>query len=149
MAKQQTSFQEIFDLDADRKRKDASRKKIISFREYLELLRNEPQIAQNSPARLREMVLKHGIEDIPEAERWLGISKRYPLFSGSLYGVEKPISDFMEYLGTGAAGLSTGKQPVVFPVEIGNAVFVKKGGTEWAFNLGNKRYREILIELKE
>lgn len=43
----------------------------------------------------------------------------------------------------------SGKQPVVFPVEIGNAVFVKKGGTEWAFNLGNKRYREILIELKE
>lgn len=44
---------------------------------------------------------------------------------------------------------NSGKQPVVFPVEIGNAVFVKKGGTEWAFNLGNKRYREILIELKE
>ena len=49
MAKQQTSFQEIFDLDADRKRKEASRKKIISFREYLELLRKDPDIAQNSP----------------------------------------------------------------------------------------------------
>ncbi len=114
MAKQQTSFQEIFDLDAERKRQEASRKKIISFREYLELLRKDPEIAQNSPARLREMVLKHGIEEIPDAERWLGIARRYTLFSENLYGVEKPISDFMEYLGTGAAGLSTGKQPVVF-----------------------------------
>ena len=109
MAKQQTSFQEIFDLDAERKRKEASRKKIISFREYLELLRKDPQIAQNSPARLREMVLENGIEDIPDSERWLGIARRYTLFSENLYGVEKPISDFMEYLGTGAAGLSTGK----------------------------------------
>ena len=32
----------------------------------------------------------------------------------NLYGVGKPISDFMEYLGTGADGLSTGKQLVVF-----------------------------------
>ena len=108
MAKQKTSFQEIFDLDAERKRKEASRKKIISFQEYLELLRKDPHIAQNSPARLREMVLKHGVEEIPDPERWLGISRRYSLFSEHLYGVEKPISDFMEYLGTGAAGLSTG-----------------------------------------
>jgi predicted Ser/Thr protein kinase len=107
MAKQQTSFQEIFDLDADRKRKEASRQKVISFREYLELLRGDPQIAQNSPARLREMVLKHGIEEIPEAERWLGISKRYSLFSENLYGVEKPISDFIgDHDQAGPGGLS-------------------------------------------
>ncbi|MCH7620731.1 MAG: hypothetical protein IH870_02420 [Chloroflexi bacterium] len=36
MAKQQTSFQGIFELDAERKRKEASRKKMISFREYLD-----------------------------------------------------------------------------------------------------------------
>ena len=30
----------------------------------------------------------------------------------------------------------------------GNTVRVPKGGTEWALNVGEKRYHEILIELK-
>ena len=30
----------------------------------------------------------------------------------------------------------------------GNTVAIPKGGTEWAFNVGEKTYREILIELK-
>ena len=33
--------------------------------------------------------------------------------------------------------------------EIGNTVMVPKGGTEWALNLGKKRYHEVLIELKK
>ncbi len=114
MARKKSSFQDVFDLDAERKRKDSSRKKVIPFREYLELLRDDAKVAQSSPARLHELVLDRGTDPIPEAERWLGIGKRYPMFSNVLYGVEKPISEFVEYLGTGAAGLSTGKQPVVF-----------------------------------
>lgn len=31
----------------------------------------------------------------------------------------------------------------------GNTVRVPKGGTEWALNVGNRRYHEILIELKK
>ena len=31
----------------------------------------------------------------------------------------------------------------------GNTVRVPKGGTEWALNVGQKRYHEILIELKK
>ena len=107
-------FQEIFDKDAERKKGDAKEQKQISFREYLELLGEDPLIAQNSPARLREILLSRGVEDIPEHERWLGIARRYPVFSDTLFGVEKPISELMDYLGTGAARLSTGKQPVVF-----------------------------------
>jgi len=114
MAKKKSSFQDVFDLDAERKRKNASRRRVIPFREYLELLRQDSSIAQSAPARLHEIVLDQGVETIPEAERWLGVSKKYPMFSKVLYGVEKPIAEFVEYLGTGAAGLSTGKQPVVF-----------------------------------
>ena len=113
-AKKKSSFQDVFDQDAEKKRREASLRKVIPFSEYLELLREDPYIAQNSPARLREIVLDHGVEEIPAHERWMGVAKRYPMFSEALYGVEKPIADFMEYLGTGAAGLSTGKQPVVF-----------------------------------
>ena len=31
----------------------------------------------------------------------------------------------------------------------GNTVMVPKGGTEWAYNVGNQTYHEILIELKK
>jgi len=30
----------------------------------------------------------------------------------------------------------------------GNTVGIPKGGTEWAYNVGEKTYREVLIELK-
>ena len=33
--------------------------------------------------------------------------------------------------------------------EQGNTVRVPKGGTEWAFNVGKKRYHEVLVELKK
>jgi mannose-6-phosphate isomerase-like protein (cupin superfamily) len=32
--------------------------------------------------------------------------------------------------------------------EQGNTVRVPKGSTEWAFNVGKKRYHEVLVELK-
>ena len=31
----------------------------------------------------------------------------------------------------------------------GNTVSIPKGGTEWAYNVGEKVYREVLIELKD
>ena len=114
MARKKSSFQQVFDVDAELKKKDWSRKKVIPFQQYLELLRGDPRIAQSAPARLHEMVLGRGMETVPESERWLGVGKRYPMFSDVLYGVEKPLAESVEYLGTGAAGLSTGKQPVVF-----------------------------------
>jgi hypothetical protein len=42
----------------------------------------------------------------------------------------------------------SGVEPFVgiIPPE-GNTVHVPKGGTEWAYNVGTKTYREILIEL--
>ena len=43
----------------------------------------------------------------------------------------------------------SGRDPMIVPVRVGRAGFVRKGGTEWALNIGKQRYREILIELKE
>lgn len=41
-----------------------------------------------------------------------------------------------------------GRTCQVADVERGKVAFVPKGGTEWAVNIGNQPYREILIELK-
>ena len=72
MCAQGLNFQEVFDLDAERKRKDASQERVIPFQDYLEMLRADPAIAQNAPARLREIVLEQGVKDIPASDRWLG-----------------------------------------------------------------------------
>jgi beta-alanine degradation protein BauB len=47
------------------------------------------------------------------------------------------------------AGICTdGRDDIYADVTPGLAVFVPKGGTEIARNVGNQRYREVLIELK-
>lgn len=51
------------------------------------------------------------------------------------------------------AGVTPEGSPVdsfvgIVPKE-GNTVFIPKGGVEWAYNVGQKRYREFLIELKK
>lgn len=51
------------------------------------------------------------------------------------------------------AGVTPAGSPVEsfvgkIPAE-GNTVAIPKGGVEWAYNVGQKTYREILIELKD
>ncbi|MEZ4278396.1 MAG: hypothetical protein R3F21_02120 [Myxococcota bacterium] len=51
------------------------------------------------------------------------------------------------------AGVTPKGSPVdsfvgVVPKE-GNTVAIPKGGLEWAYNVGQKRYREIIVELKK
>ena len=41
------------------------------------------------------------------------------------------------------------RERIEFDVEPGQTIYVNRGGVETAINAGTKRYREILIELKE
>ena len=51
------------------------------------------------------------------------------------------------------AGVSAPDSPVESFVgkvpEAGNSVTIPKGATEWAYNVGEKTYREIIVELKQ
>ncbi len=56
------------------------------------------------------------------------------------------------YEGDRIAGIppeGSGQEIIDGPVEPGNVFYVPRGGTELARNTGTKRYREILIELKD
>jgi hypothetical protein len=45
---------------------------------------------------------------------------------------------------------STGIEPFLAKIpEAGNTVRIPKGGLEWAFNVGEKTYREVLVEYKD
>jgi hypothetical protein len=57
------------------------------------------------------------------------------IFSGDLVAGVPPKDSGMDFF--------VGKVP-----EKGNTVAVPKGGTEWAYNVGEQTYHEILIELK-
>jgi mannose-6-phosphate isomerase-like protein (cupin superfamily) len=54
------------------------------------------------------------------------------------------------YEGDRVAGISTdGREDIEADVHPGLAAYLPRGGTEIARNVGAKRYREILIELKD
>ena len=49
----------------------------------------------------------------------------------------------------GVAGPKEDIPPFVGKVpDIGNTVSIPKGATEWAYNVGEKTYREVIVELK-
>ena len=68
-----TDFDRVFQEDADRKREKQKGHKALLFKDYLNLVKADPLIAQNSPSRILEVVLAAGVEDIPEADHWLGV----------------------------------------------------------------------------
>jgi len=113
------------------------------MRERLEKFRNEHEgdplggvgtklLFEDARVKIWEMVLEPGeASDLHHHEHdyYLAISE------GDLVAGVPPKSSGMDFF----VG--------IVPPE-GNTVPVPKGGTEWAYNIGKKTYREILIELK-
>lgn len=122
---------DVIRKDAELKRSKKADEKQLTFREYLGLLKEDPLIAQNSPARLLETVLGYGMTDIPPEERWSiddgePVAVRYNLFAERLFGVDKPNFQVVKYLKAGANRLSTGKQILLLvgPTASGKSTFV-------------------------
>lgn len=115
----------MIESDMDRKRRRQGEHKVITLREYITLVKNDPLIPQNSPSRLLELVNAHGIEEIPESERWLGVQKRYRLYTDELFGADQSISKIVEHLISGAANASSGKYVLVIvgPTSSGKSTF--------------------------
>ncbi|OGN07935.1 MAG: hypothetical protein A2750_02385 [Candidatus Yanofskybacteria bacterium RIFCSPHIGHO2_01_FULL_45_42] len=120
----------VIENDAERKRARKSAEKVVKFRDYLNMVKDDPTIAQNSPARLLEVIQNHGTTEIPEEERWSldegePVTVRYNLFSKHLFGVEKSVFQVVKYLKAGASRLSTGKQILLLvgPTASGKSTF--------------------------
>ena len=107
-------FESLFQGDRDEKRRKKANYKEVLFKDYLEMLESNSKIAQNAHARMHEMVLGHGTQEIQEEERRISamsddVGVRFNLFAERLFGLETPVFQFMKYLEAGANGLSTGK----------------------------------------
>src|SRR5258708_38526096 len=65
-----------------------------TFRDYFELITQNPRIAQLSHARLNDMIHAAGIERLNEGTRDEIIS--YKFFAAELFGIEEPIARLVE-----------------------------------------------------
>jgi len=114
-----------------------------SFRDYFELVAQNPRIAQLSHARVNDMVHAAGVERLNEGTQHELLS--YNFFSGELFGIEEPIARIVEYFKSAAQRLEVRKRILLLmgPVGGGKSTIVnmlKRGLEEWTRNEGGAVY---------
>ncbi|MDT4955548.1 MAG: serine protein kinase [Acidobacteriota bacterium] len=105
-----------------------------SFRDYFELVSQNPRIAQLSHARINDMVHAAGVEKLNEGTR--DEVARYNFFASELFGIEEPIARIVEYFKSAAQRLEVRKRILLLmgPVGGGKSTIVtmlKRGLEEW------------------
>ena len=76
-----------------------------TFRDYLQKVIDNPQIAQLAHPRIYNMVRSHGVETDVESG-----TERYRFFKQDLFGVEDAIAKVLEYLKSASVGSDVGKR---------------------------------------
>ena len=114
-----------------------------TFRDYFELVTQNPRIAQLSHARINDMTHAAGIERINEGTHHEVIS--YNFFSSELFGIEEPIAKLVEYFKSAAQRLEVRKRILLLmgPVGGGKSTIVsllKRGLEEWTKTEGGAVY---------
>src|SRR5205085_11889564 len=79
-----------------------------TFRDYFELVTQNPAISKLSHARVCDMVLCAGVEKISEGSR--DEISRFNFFADELFGIEGPISKIVEYFKSGGQRLQVRKR---------------------------------------
>ncbi len=123
--KQKLDFDDIVDKS---KQVQEEKESVITLKDYLDMVRDNPAIAQTSAARLWDMFEHAGREKITDREREiLQADYRYKLVSDELFGVERAVEEIAEYLKAGAKRASTAKQILLLvgPPASGKSTFVR------------------------
>src|SRR5918994_3100565 len=105
-----------------------------TFRDYFELVTQQPRLAQLSHARINDMVHAAGVEKLNEGTR--DEIARYRFFASELFGIEEPIARFVEYFKSAAQRLEVRKRILLLmgPVGGGKSTIVnmlKRGLEDW------------------
>ncbi|MDT5155907.1 MAG: serine protein kinase [Acidobacteriota bacterium] len=105
-----------------------------SFRDYFELVTQNPRLAQLSHARINDMIHAAGLDKLNEGTR--DEIARYKFFSAELFGIEEPIARIVEYFKSAAQRLEVRKRILLLmgPVGGGKSTIVtllKRGLEEW------------------
>lgn len=118
----------------DLRRENELRRWEGTFREYFELVAQNPRLAQLSHARINDMILGAGVERLNEGSQHEIIS--YNFFSPELFGIEEPIAKIVEYFKSSAQRLEVRKRILLLmgPVGGGKSTIVnmlKRGLEDW------------------
>jgi len=105
-----------------------------SFRDYFELVAQNPRIAQLSHARINDMVHAAGVDRLNEGTQHELLS--YKFFDSELFGIEEPIARIVEYFKSAAQRLEVRKRILLLmgPVGGGKSTIVnmlKRGLEVW------------------
>jgi serine protein kinase len=108
-----------------------------SFRDYFELVTQNPRLAQLSHARINDMIHAAGVDKLNEGTR--DEIARYKFFASELFGIEEPIARIVEYFKSAAQRLEVRKRILLLmgPVGGGKSTIVtmlKRGLEEWTRN---------------
>jgi len=114
-----------------------------TFRDYFELVTQNPRIAQLSHARINDMVHAAGIDRLNEGTQHDVIS--YKFFASELFGIEEPIARLIEYFKSAAQRLEVRKRILLLmgPVGGGKSTIVnmlKRGLEDWTNTDGGAVY---------
>lgn len=106
-----------------------------TFRDYFELVTQNPNASKLSHARICDMILAAGMEKINEGSR--DETVKYNFFSDELFGIEKPISKIVEYFKSAGQRLEVRKRILLLmgPVGGGKSTIVtmlKRGFEKWS-----------------
>src|SRR5918997_4180265 len=105
-----------------------------SFRDYFELVTQNPRLAELSHARINDMIHAAGVEKLNEGTR--DEIARYKFFASELFGIEEPIARIVEYFKSAAQRLEVRKRILLLmgPVGGGKSTIVnmlKRGLEDW------------------
>jgi serine protein kinase len=106
-----------------------------TFRDYFELVTQNPNVSKLSHARICDMVLAAGVEKINEGSRDEIV--KFNFFSDELFGIERPISKIVEYFKSAGQRLEVRKRILLLmgPVGGGKSTIVtmlKRGLERWS-----------------
>jgi serine protein kinase len=105
-----------------------------TFRDYFELVTQNPRLAELSHARINDMIHAAGVDKINEGTR--DEVARYNFFAHELFGIEEPLARIVEYFKSAAQRLEVRKRILLLmgPVGGGKSTIVtmlKRGLEEW------------------
>ncbi len=101
-----------------------------TFKDYFEIVAEEPRAARLSHARVFDMINSAGCETLPNGDR------RYNFFSDQLFGIEKPLEQLVDYFASAASRLEVRKRILLLMGPVGGGkssiVTILKRGLEEA-----------------
>lgn len=102
--------------------------------DYLSEVEKRPEIANFSPGRIYNMIMKMGTSPVPESLKTMGYEDlvQYNFFKDKIFGTLEPIHDLMRFMKASARRTETGKRILIMvgPVSSGKSTIsalIKRG----------------------